>query len=113
MIPSDYAPPLPGYVWLALNQRNSDVSWAPLASSIPDLIIHQGISLPVPIHFEFRSGTAMGWREWVDNELFDVGFMGLLQRADVLKAIVSPLSPTVVYHHSYLLLLLRRTHHYP
>jgi len=75
----DYAPPPPGRMWLALCQRNPDVSWAPLASSILDLAIRQGISLPVPIHFEFGSGTALGWREWVDNELSYVGFMGLLQ----------------------------------
>ena len=43
----------------------------------------------MPIHFEFGSGTALGWREWVDNELSDTGFMGLLQRVGVLKAIVS------------------------
>ena len=43
----------------------------------------------MPIHFKFESGTALGWREWVDNELSNVGFMGLLQRASVLKAIVS------------------------
>ena len=43
----------------------------------------------MPIHFEFGSGTASGWREWVDSELSDTGFMGLLQRAGVLKAIVS------------------------
>ena len=42
----------------------------------------------MPIHFEFGLGTALGWREWVDNELFDTSFMGLLQRADLLKAIV-------------------------
>ena len=60
-----------------------------LASSIPDLVIRQGTSLPVPIHFEFGSGTALGWREWVDSELSDAGFMGLLQRVGVLKAIVS------------------------
>ena len=88
-IPDDYTPPSPSHVWLALYRRNPDVSWAPLASSIPDLVICQGISLPVPIHFEFRSGIALGWREWVDNELSDVGFMGLLQRVDVLKAIIS------------------------
>ena len=87
-IPDDYVSP-PGGIWLALGQRNPDVSWAPLASSIPDLAIRQGISLPVPIHFEFGLGTALGWREWVDNELFDVGFMGLLQRAGDLKATVS------------------------
>ena len=74
---------------IALVQRNPDVSWAPLASSIPDLSIRQGISLPVPLHFEFRSGTALGWKEWVDSELSDTGFMGLLQRAGILKAIVS------------------------
>ena len=88
-VPSDYTPLLLGCVWLALCQRNTDVSWAPLASSIPDLIIHQGTSLPVPIHFEFGSSTALGWREWVDRELSDTSFIGLLQRAGVLKAIVS------------------------
>ena len=59
-----------------------------MSSSIYDLIIHQGISLPVPIHFEFGSGTAQGWKEWVNSELSDAGFMGLLQWAGVLKAIV-------------------------
>ena len=58
-----YALPPPSHVWLALCRRNPDVSWAPLASSVPDLVIRQGISLPVPIHFEFGSGTALGWRE--------------------------------------------------
>ena len=76
-------------MWLALGQRNPNISWAPLASSITNLAIRQGISLPVPIHFEFRSGAASGWREWVDNELSYAGFMGLLQQAGVLKAIVS------------------------
>ncbi|KAK9999043.1 hypothetical protein SO802_018646 [Lithocarpus litseifolius] len=88
-VPSDYTPPLPGCVWLALCRSNTDVSWAPLASSIPDLVIRQGTSLPVPIHFKFGSGIALGWKEWVDRELFDMGFMGLLQQAGVLKAIVS------------------------
>ena len=37
-IPGDYALP-PGCVWLALVRRNPDVSWAPLASLIPDLAI--------------------------------------------------------------------------
>ena len=87
-IPGDYAPPPSGHVWLALCWRNPDVSWAPLASSVPDLVIGQGILLPMPIHFEFRSSTALGWREWVDNELSNTGFMGLLQRASVLKAII-------------------------
>ena len=58
-IPSDYAPPPPGCVWLALCRQNPNVSWAPLASSVPDLVIRQGISLHVPIHFEFGSGTAL------------------------------------------------------
>ena len=77
-ISGDYSLPPPGRVWLALCRRNPDVSWAPLASSIPNLVIRQGISLLMPIHFEFGSGTALGWREWVDNELSDVGFLGLL-----------------------------------
>ena len=60
-----------------------------LASSIPNLVICQGTSLPIPIHFEFGSSTTLGWREWVDNELSNTGSMGLLQRVGVLKAIVS------------------------
>ena len=59
-----------------------------MASSILDLVIRQGILLPVPINFEFGLGTALGWREWVDNELSDTGFMGLLQRAGLLKAVI-------------------------
>ena len=74
----NYAPPLPSGVWLALCRQNTDISWASLAFSIPYLIIRQGISLLVPIHFNFGSDTALGWREWVDNELFDIGFLGLL-----------------------------------
>ena len=58
----DYTPPPPGHVWLALCRRNTDISWALLASSIPDLVIRQGTSLSVPIHFEFGSGTALGWK---------------------------------------------------
>ena len=38
-VPGDYALPLLGRAWLALVRRNPDVSWAPLASSIPDLAI--------------------------------------------------------------------------
>ena len=53
------------------------MSWAPLASSIPDLDICQGTSLPVPILFEFGSGTLLGWKEWVDEELADMGFMAI------------------------------------
>ena len=56
----DYVPLSPGRVWLALGRRNPDISWAPLSSLIPDLAIRQGISLPVPIHFEFGYGTALG-----------------------------------------------------
>ena len=43
----------------------------------------------MPIHFEFGLSIALGWKEWVDNELSDTSFMGLLQQAGVLKAIVS------------------------
>ena len=87
-IPSDYVPLPPSHVWLALCRRNLNTSWAPVSSSIYDLVIHQGISLPVPIHFEFGSSTAQGWKEWVNSELSDTGFMGLLQWAGVLKAII-------------------------
>ena len=87
-IPSDYVPPPPSRMWRALCRRNLNTFWAPVFSSIYDLVIHQGISLLVPIHFEIVSGTAQGWKEWVDSELSYTGFIGLLQRADVLKAIV-------------------------
>ena len=59
-----------------------------MSSFVYDLVIRQGISLLVPIHFEFRSGTAQGLKEWVDSELSDTSFMGLLQQAGVLKAII-------------------------
>ena len=88
-IPSDYVPPPSGRVLITFVRRDPDVSWAPLASSIPDLSIRQGVSLPVPLHFEFGFGTSSGWKEWVDRELSDTAFMGLLQRAGVLKAVVS------------------------
>ena len=32
---------------------------------------------------------ALGWKEWVDKELSNTGFMGLLQRVGVLKVVVS------------------------
>ena len=59
-----------------------------MSSSISDLVIRQGISFLVPIHFEFGSGTAQGWKEWVNSELSDTGFMSLLQQAGVLKAVI-------------------------
>ena len=43
----------------------------------------------MPIHFEFGLRTTLGWREWVDSELSNTGFMGLLQWAGILKAIIS------------------------
>ena len=79
----------PGRVWLSFCHHNTKISWAPLASSILDLVIHQVTSLPVPILFEFRSSIALGWKKWVDNKLSDKGFMAALLWASVLKAIVS------------------------
>ena len=38
-IPRDYATPPLSRVWLALCRRNTNVSWASLASLIPDLVI--------------------------------------------------------------------------
>ena len=59
-VPSEYVPPPPSRVLITLVRRDPDVSWAPLASSVPDLSIRQGVSLPVPLHFEFGSGTSSG-----------------------------------------------------
>ncbi|KAL0006811.1 hypothetical protein SO802_008313 [Lithocarpus litseifolius] len=89
VVPGDYSRPLPSCVWLSLERHGFDISWALLASSIPDLTIRRGVVLPVSILFEFGSSIALGWKEWVDKELFDMGFISALQRADVLKAIVS------------------------
>ena len=72
VVSNDYSPPPPGRVWLSLCHRDSEV---PLASSILSLDIHQGTSLPVPILFEFGSSTSLGWKEWVDMKLSNVGFM--------------------------------------
>ena len=77
-VPGEYVPPPQGRVLITLVRRDPDVSWAPLASSVPDLSIRQGVSLLVPLHFEFGSGASLGWKEWVDSELSDTGFMGLL-----------------------------------
>ena len=57
-IPGDYVSPPPSHVWLALSWQNLNTSWALVSSSIYDLVIRQGISLLVPIHFEFGSSTA-------------------------------------------------------
>ena len=91
MVSGDYLPPSQVHVWLSLCHHDSKVSWAPLASSVPELNIRQGTALLMPILFEFRMGTSLGCKEWVDTELSDVGFMMALQRAGVLKAIVSSL----------------------
>ena len=55
VVPGDDLPPPPGRVWLSICRRDTEVSWAPLASSIPDLDIHQGTSLPVPILLDRKS----------------------------------------------------------
>ena len=75
--------------WLSISCRNTKVSWVPSASSIPDLVIRQGTSLPMTILFKFGSGTSLDWKEWVDEELSDTSFMVALQWASMLKAIVS------------------------
>ena len=88
-VSGEYLPPPLSRVWLSICYRNMEVSWAPLASSIPDLVIRQGTSLPVPILFEFGLGTSLGWKECVDDELSGMGFMAVLQQVGVLKAIIS------------------------
>ena len=89
VVPSDYLPLPLGPVWLSIYCCDTEVSWAPLAYSIPNLDICQGTSFPVPILLEFGSSTSLGWKEWVDKELSDMGFMVALQQAGMLKAIVS------------------------
>lgn len=78
VVPDDYLPSSPGRMWLSICRHDKEVSQAPLASSIPDLDIHQGTSLPVPILFEFGLGAFLSWKEWVDDELSDIGLMAAL-----------------------------------
>ena len=59
-IPGDYMPPPSSRVRLALCRCNTNVSWAPLASSILDLVICQGISLLMPIQLRIRIGHGLG-----------------------------------------------------
>ena len=79
-----------------------------MSSSISNLVIHLGISLPMPIHFEFGLGTALGWKEWVNNKLSDTSFMGLLQRAGVLKVVVLSRNLSNFQNHYNLRHLVRR-----
>ena len=62
-VPGDYLPLPSGRVWLSICCHDTEVSLAPLASSILDLDIRQGTLLPMPILFEFGSGTSLGWKE--------------------------------------------------
>ena len=51
----------------------------------------------MPILFEFGLGTSLGWKEWVDTELSDVGFVVALQHTSVLKAIVGDVVPPIPF----------------
>ena len=62
-VPGEYVLPPLGRVLITLVRRDPDVSLAPLASSVFDLSIRQGVSLLVPLHFAFGSGTSSGWKE--------------------------------------------------
>lgn len=84
-----YTYPSPDWVLLFLERKVTDVSLVPLLSAISHFVIRCGDALPVPMHFKFRSGISIVWREWVDQELSDVGFIETLQRVGVLKAILS------------------------
>ena len=60
VVPSDYSLPWPGRMWLSICHCATEVSWAPLASTITDLDIRQGMLLPLPILFKFRLDTSLG-----------------------------------------------------
>ena len=42
----------------------------------------------VPIFFDFVTRKIQGWPIWVDKELSNEEFVGHLERADILKAVV-------------------------
>ena len=88
-VPSDYLSPPANCVWLSLEQGATDMSWAPLSTTIPDFAICRGETLPVLILFKFGLSTSLGWKDRVDHELSNAGFMEVLQLTGVLKAIFS------------------------
>ena len=67
-VPTEYTPPPLGRVWLTLYHRNPKISWALLASSISDLVICQGTSLPVPISLSLdRVLLRVGKNRWTPS----------------------------------------------
>lgn len=54
------------------------MSWAPLSTTILNPAFFHGETLLIPILFEFGLGMSLGWKVWVDCELYDVGFMEML-----------------------------------
>ena len=58
-VPGGYVPPLPGRVLITLVRRDPDVSWAPLASSVPDLSIRKVFRFLYP--FILNLGPTHPW----------------------------------------------------
>ena len=59
-VPGEYVPLPPGRVLITLVRRDPDVSWAPLASSVPDLSIHHGALLSIPLSFRIWVRRILG-----------------------------------------------------
>ena len=62
----------------------ADAVWVPPFQEILDLKIQRKDILAVPIKFDFQCLRASDRKAWVDKELADEAFCGLLEQAGVL-----------------------------
>jgi hypothetical protein len=88
-IPAEVQPPPSGWEWLVKKEvAAADAVWVPPFQVILDLKIQRKDILAVPIKFDFQCLRASNWEAWVDKELADETFCGLLEQAGVLQAIL-------------------------
>ena len=81
--------PLSPHTWIFSGQAGFAGSAQVLdPREILDLQIRRGFREAVSIFFDFIPGKIQGWPIWVDNELSDAEFIGFLEHAGILKAVV-------------------------
>uniref|UniRef100_A0A2N9FC47 Aminotransferase-like plant mobile domain-containing protein n=1 Tax=Fagus sylvatica TaxID=28930 RepID=A0A2N9FC47_FAGSY len=84
-----YSPHRQAGKWLVKKEdAAADAVWVPPFQEILDLKIQRKDVLAVPIKFDFQCLRASDWEAWVDKELADEAFCGLLEQAGVLQAIL-------------------------
>ena len=84
-VSAEVQPPPSGWEWLVKKEdAAADAVWVPPFQEILDLKIQRKDILAVPIKFDFQCLRASDWEAWVDKELTDEAFCGLLEQAGVL-----------------------------